>query len=230
MCTSPDYAPYEFEDLSKSGQGVYVGADIDLGKYIAEQLGVALEVKPMDFNTCLEAVRQGSVDMGIAGFAYKEDRAEAMLLVDPYNVGNGYQGLLIPTDKQDEYKSLDDFAGKKIAAQTASLQYDLVTQRTPGAEVVIVSTIQDGVLMLETGKVDAFCILSTVGEEYESQYALVMSNVQYFTMDGTYVLVSKDFADLAEAIAPFIEEADSSGKYAEWVEDGKVLAESLGIE
>ncbi|HWP80652.1 MAG TPA: transporter substrate-binding domain-containing protein [Candidatus Acidoferrum sp.] len=231
MCTSPDYAPYEFEDLSKEGQDKYVGADIELGKYIAEKLGVTLEVKAMDFNTCLEAVKQGTVDMGIAGFAYKEDRAESMLLVGPYNVGNGYQGLLIPADKADEYKTVDDFAGKKIAAQVATLQYDLVVQQTPGAEVVTVTTIQDGVMMVQTGKVDALCILSTVGEEYTKQYdTLAMSEVQYFTMEGTYVLVAKEFAALAEALQPIVEEADSSGLYAKWVEEAKELAAELGID
>ena len=231
MCTSPDYAPYEFADLSKQGQDQYVGADIELGKYIAEKLGVTLEVKAMDFNTCLEAVKQGTVDMGIAGFAYKEDRAESMLLVGPYNVGNGYQGLLIPADKVDEYKTVDDFKGKKIAAQVATLQYDLVVQQTPGAEVVTVTTIQDGVMMVQTGKVDALCVLSTVGEEYTKQYdTLAMSTVQYFTMEGTYVLVAKEFADLAEELQPIVEEADSSGLYAGWVEDATALAAQLGVK
>ncbi len=231
MCTSPDYAPYEFEDLSKKDQDKYVGADIELGKYIAEKLGVTLEVKAMDFNTCLEAVKQGTVDMGIAGFAYKEDRAESMLLVGPYNVGNGYQGLLIPADKADQYKTVDDFKGKKIAAQVATLQYDLVAQQTPGAEVVTVTTIQDGVMMVQTGKVDALCVLSTVGEEYVKQYdTLAMSTVQYYTMEGTYVLVAKEFADLAEELQPIVEEADTTGLYAGWVEDAKALAAELGIE
>lgn len=231
MCTSPDYAPYEFADLSKQGQDQYVGADIELGKYIAEKLGVTLEVKAMDFNTCLEAVKQGTVDMGIAGFAYKEDRAESMLLVGPYNVGNGYQGLLISADKVDEYKTVDDFKGKKIAAQVATLQYDLVVQQTPGAEVVTVTTIQDGVMMLQTGKVDALCVLSTVGEEYTKQYdTLAMSTVQYFTMEGTYVLVAKEFADLAEELQPIVEEADSTGLYAGWVEDATALAAQLGVK
>ena len=36
MATSPDFAPNEFIDDSKTGQDMYVGADIDLGKYIAE--------------------------------------------------------------------------------------------------------------------------------------------------------------------------------------------------
>ena len=51
MATSPDFAPYEFEDIS-SGETVYAGADIELGKYIAKSLGVELETI-LYFNTDL---------------------------------------------------------------------------------------------------------------------------------------------------------------------------------
>ena len=41
MGTSPDFAPWEFKDVS-SGTTEYVGADVELAKYIAEKLGVSL--------------------------------------------------------------------------------------------------------------------------------------------------------------------------------------------
>ena len=40
MGTSPDFAPWEFKDVS-SGTTEYVGADVELAKYIAEKLGVS---------------------------------------------------------------------------------------------------------------------------------------------------------------------------------------------
>ena len=42
MAVSPDFPPFEFIDNTKSGIDQYVGADIELGKYIAEQLGVVI--------------------------------------------------------------------------------------------------------------------------------------------------------------------------------------------
>lgn len=38
VAVSPDFAPYEFEDPSKSGQDTYVGADVQMIKYIAEKI------------------------------------------------------------------------------------------------------------------------------------------------------------------------------------------------
>ena len=46
LATSPDFAPLEFEDLS-SGEKKYVGSDIELAKYIAEKLGVELQVSAL---------------------------------------------------------------------------------------------------------------------------------------------------------------------------------------
>ena len=37
VAISPDFAPMEFVDVSKSGQDQYVGFDVTLAKYIAEK-------------------------------------------------------------------------------------------------------------------------------------------------------------------------------------------------
>ncbi|MFR4784669.1 MAG: transporter substrate-binding domain-containing protein [Pilosibacter sp.] len=95
MGTSPDFAPWEFKDVS-SGTTEYVGADVELAKYIAEKLGVELEIKPMEFSAIQQAVTSGNIDMGISGFAYTDERAEAMGLSERYNVNTKKgQGLLV---------------------------------------------------------------------------------------------------------------------------------------
>lgn len=68
LVISPDYAPYEFIDLEKMGQGdeQYVGSDIELAKYIADSLGVELVIQPMDFDSVLAAVSEGKCDIAIS--------------------------------------------------------------------------------------------------------------------------------------------------------------------
>ena len=53
----------EFVDSSKTGQDQYVGFDITLAKYIAENLGVELVIEPMGFDASQTAVYTGSVPM-----------------------------------------------------------------------------------------------------------------------------------------------------------------------
>ncbi len=56
VALSPDFAPMEFVDTSKSGQDQYVGFDVSLAKYIAEEMGLELAIKPMSFDACQAAV------------------------------------------------------------------------------------------------------------------------------------------------------------------------------
>ena len=70
--TSPDFAPMEFKDVS-SGKTEFVGSDIELAKYIADKLGVELEIKAMEFSAIQQAVASGTIDAGISGFAYTEE-------------------------------------------------------------------------------------------------------------------------------------------------------------
>lgn len=74
VATSPDFAPQEFIDDSKKGQEQYVGSDILMAQYIADQLGVELEIQAMDFAMVLSSVDLGESDMAISGFGWKEDR------------------------------------------------------------------------------------------------------------------------------------------------------------
>ena len=87
MATSPDFAPMEFVDLSKSGQDKYVGFDVSLAKFIAEEMGMELEIMPMSFDACQAAVSTGKVDMSISGFSYTPERAENYNLSDYYYAG-----------------------------------------------------------------------------------------------------------------------------------------------
>ena len=40
---SPDFAPMEFVDPTKTGQDKFVGFDISLAKFIAEELGIPMK-------------------------------------------------------------------------------------------------------------------------------------------------------------------------------------------
>ena len=70
VALSPDFAPMEFVDSSKTGQEQYVGFDVMLAQYIADELGVKLEIQAMSFDACQTAVSTGSVPMSISGYSW----------------------------------------------------------------------------------------------------------------------------------------------------------------
>lgn len=235
MATSPDFAPSEFQDLS-SGEAEIVGCDIELGKYIAEKLGVELEIKSMDFDAVKTAVTTGTVDMAISGLASTPERAEAMELSidygadDPESLGHG---IIIREEDADKYKTAEDFAGCTIAAQSGSLQQELATAQLPD-DITLkpIGNLGEAVMMLSTGKIDAIASDYSSGTLYcESNEGLCMSEFHFVDDDNaTVVAVPKGETELIEAINEIIEEVNEKGLYWQWKEEATELAHSLGIE
>ena len=222
LATSPDYPPSEFVD----DQGNVKGSDIMLAQYIANSLGVDLKVETMDFNAVLTAVDTGKVDIGISGFGYKADRAEQFELSHGYQSSSAaaHHTLLVPAEKADEYKSLADFSGKKIDTQANSLQEMYVTDQIPDADLQKVATLDQAILELQTGKIDAIALDSTTAKNYaETSDGMFVSVYekngvefdlsQYADESGNVVAVKKGETSLIEAVNQVIDSLATSGKY-----------------
>jgi len=234
LATSPDYAPYEFIDPTKTGPDMYVGADLALGRYIAEALGVELVIEAMDFSAVQGAVTTGKVDVAISGFAYTNERAESMGLSIFFNFDRdeNQQGLLVRKEGIDNYATLEDFAGKKVAAQNASLQLNLLTEYIPDAKVELITNLNDAIMMLITGKVDAVGVSKDNGVAFAANYSeIVMSNVYYERQDeGNVLAVTKGEDDLLEKLNEILAEVNELGLYETWKEEAVALAGSLGLD
>lgn len=233
MVTSPDFAPLEFEDIS-SGETVYAGSDIELGKYIADYLGVELEIQAMDFQACQAAISTGQADMMISGCAWTEERERAMELSDPYNISEDDDGqlLIVPADMVSTYNSAESFSGKTIACQNGSLQYNLTTSQLPDAKIQIIGSLGDGVLMVDNGRVDAMACSGDTAKMYIANYPdLGIAEWQFdYSSDGNVVLCTKGETALMAKINEAIAEVTEQGLYDVWEEEATELAQSLGVE
>lgn len=233
LATSPDFAPLEFEDLS-SGEAQYVGSDIELAKYIAEKLGVELEISAMDFSAVQAAIPSGQADIAISGFARTEERAQNMELSTPFNITeDGGQTVLVAKGQGANYTAAEDFSGLQIGAQNGSLQYNLVSEQLPDdVEIVPVGSLNDGVLMLETGKIDALASdLSNAELLLESHDGIETTDFMFeYSSEGNVAAVKKGETELIEAVNEIIEEVNELGLYDQWKDEATELAKSLGLE
>ena len=231
--TSPDFAPSEFQNIS-SGKIEYVGSDIELAKYIAEQLEVELEIKPMEFMAIQQGIMSDVVDMGISAFAYTEERAETLGLSDFYNKQSDKgHSILVMKDKASDYKTAEDFSGKKIAAQNASLQQTLVENNLPDdVELKPISAITDGILMLTSGKIDGLAVAVSNGEQLIASYPeIALTEFKFDHIeDGNVLAVKKGEDELLEAINDILAEVNEKGLYEQWRADAIELAKSLNID
>lgn len=234
ISTSPDYAPWEFIDSSKTGQDQYVGADVELMKYIAEKLGVKLEIKATDFDTTLALLQTGSVDLAISGFTYKDERAEQFEFSKAYD-SEGSQGVIVLKEKVEEYKDLAAInkAGIKVAAQNGSLQADYVAEYLPNVEAKPVTKIVDGLTYLDNGEVAALAISSTAADSIlannSDKYVYLEDTFPVSELETqTFVLAQKGQEELIAEVNKIIDEVIEKGLYKEWMKDAEELAKEIG--
>ena len=232
VAMSPDFAPLEFVDTSKSGQEQYVGFDVTLANFLAEELGMNLEIKPMSFDACMTAVQLGSVDLGISGFSWTAERAENFLISDYYIAGENEteQAVITTKDKENTIKEAAGFAGLKVGAQDASLQKQLVTDElvSQGAELVVYKSIDDAVLALQTGKIDALAVAQGNGEAIIANNPDLAFTGFQFEVDPLYknnvILLNQQSTELLEKVNAALAKAMEAGYYDGWYEDAKALS------
>ena len=232
VAVSPDYAPYEFLDISKSGQEQYVGADIELAKFIADEMGVELELKSMDFADIPSAINLGKFNLGISGFTYSEERAEQILFSNAYdNSESTCQGFLIKKERNHEFTSLDDFKDKSIAMQNGSLQQSYAEQQLPNAKHRLINRLDDAILELKYEKVDAVAISCESAKSFMlNNEDITLSDIKFDIIDegGMMVIMGKDQTELLEVVNEAIEKVKEQGLYVEWMIEANKLAEEIG--
>ena len=174
--TSADYAPFEFMYKGEDGTMQYGGIDVSVAEYIAADMGKNLKVENMAFDYLLPSLAKGDFDMVLAAMEVDEDRLKSADFSDPYYTDLP-PAILVKAADADSYKTLADFAGKSVAAQTGTTKLDLVNDSLPGANAVPLQLVTDMVNELVNGKVDAILVDGAVAKQYaETNKDLVIAD------------------------------------------------------
>ena len=232
VALSPDFSPMEFVDSSKTGQEQYVGFDITLAKYIAENLGVELVIEPMGFDASQTAVYTGSVPMSISGYSWTEERAQNYELSDYYYAGENEtrQALLIKKENADKYASPEDLAGQDVGAQNASLQMQLVTEQLTDANPISIGDITVGVMELKSGNIEALAVAYGNAEMIVDANPDLVICTWEFDVKAEYaanvIMMQKGETELLDAVNAILAQAKDSNLYDGWYKDAVELGKS----
>ena len=236
MTCEPFFAPYEFIDPTQTGDAQYVGADIEIAKYIADKIGVELKIVPLDWSAVQAGIVDGKYDMAISAMAYSPARAENMNLSDVYySDGTGY-GFLCRSEDAGKYNAIADLADAVIITQSGSVQEALYNEQVPACkEFKLVANMTDGYLAVAEGKADV-CIVSTQSAQLyaDANGGLTVPEFRFEVdpnMNGTVVAMPLEGTDsLMEVVNQCIAELNESGQILEWFDQYTEYAASLGIE
>lgn len=232
VVTSPDFAPMEFVDVAKSGQDQYVGFDILLAQYIAKELDMKLEIKPMSFDACMSAVQTGAADLAISGFSWTAERAEKFLISDYYIAGENETEQIIITTKANENKltTKESYAGMKIGAQGGSLQELLVKENFGEDCLQLYTDLGVAVEALMAGKIDALAVAAGNGDAFISKNPdkIAKSGFEFFVEEkykNNVILLNKNDSDLLEKVNAALAKAMSADVYDSWYEACQIYSE-----
>lgn len=235
VAISPDFAPMEFVIYNEKGEAEYAGFDVMLAEYIAQELGMQLQLMPMDFNACQMAVYSGTVNMSISGFSWTPERAESYNLSDYYYAGDNETEQVLITTKENEGKYTDvaSMAGLKVGAQAASLQENLCKEQLPDNELVVYTDINTGVLQLKKGDFQIMAVATGNADAIiaaNPELALAGFNFEVSEAESNnLILLKKGDDELTAKVNEILAKAYESGKYGEWYAKAEELA-GIGVE
>ena len=235
VALSPDFAPMEFHDLAKNGNDAIVGFDVILAKYLATELDMTLELKPMSFDACQAAVQSGTVDIAISGFSWTAEREENYEITDYYIAGDNETQQSIITTKANEGKwtTAEDFKGKKIGYQGASLQEVLVKSVFGEMSDVDISGVYSdlgtAVEALKAGNIDALAVAHGNGEAIITSAPDAVGFTGYdFEVDPKYennvCLIQKGNTELLNAVNAALDKALAANLYNDWYNASKAYS------
>ena len=218
VITSPDYAPYEFYALDENGNPSLAGFDMALAKYIADYLGLTLEVVPMDFNGIVGEMAAGTADLAIAGLSPDPDREGAMSFSDMYYEGK--QAFITTKAKAAQFTDLasTNKAEFQIAAQTGTIQNELAEQYSPNAQLINLVKATDIIAELNSGKIDGAYVEWDVAAAYSTNYPdlQILCEVPY-EAEGNVIGVNKGNADLLKYVNEALNKCVADGDFAQFV-------------
>ncbi|CQR56198.1 transporter substrate-binding domain-containing protein [Paenibacillus riograndensis] len=221
--TSADFPPYEFHKVV-DGKDTIVGFDIEIAKEIAADMGAKLEIKDLSFDSLLNELSSGRVDMVISGLSPTPERAKAVGLSDIYYKAE--QAVVVREADKDKFATMDSLKGIKLGVQTGSIQED-IAKGIEGAQLTSLGKISEIVLQLQSNRVDASIMEGPVAKSFvKNVKGLAITDAKPEVEDDGYVIgVKKGNDELLGQVNKTLARLNSEGKIDEYVAAASELAE-----
>lgn len=200
------WAPWTYHDES----GDLVGFDTEVGKAIADKLGVKAEFIEGEWDGLFAGLDGGRYDCIINGVEITEERTEKYDFTTPYAY---IKTALVVADDNTDITSFENLSGKKTSNSLGSTYADLAEQF--GASVSNVDTLSETIDMVLSGRVDATLNAEVSFYDYLGEHPDAPIKIVDLTDDASEVSIplvkGEDNATLREAVNKAIDELRADG-------------------
>lgn len=216
VATEPTFPPFDTTDED----GNIVGFDMDLMNAIAEDQGFSVEFVSYNFDGLIPALQSGNADIVAAGMWASDERKAEVDFSETY-FDSGV--VLAVADDNNTINSVDDLTSDmKVAYQVGTSSMDVAQQLEEEgkiAEAVGFDKVNDAVLAVNAGEVDALLNDKPVTLEYMNQQPDIIKIVgENVTTESYGIAVKKGNTELLDKINAGLKNVQEDGTFDELLE------------
>jgi ABC-type amino acid transport substrate-binding protein len=204
--TDTPYPPFEI------GQPPDItGYDIEVGRAVAQKLGLQPTFQDTSFDTIFRDLSQGKFDFVLAATTITPERAEKVDFSDPYYAAD--QSLVVTPGS--DIRTVEDLADKTVGAQDGTTGEAYANDETDASEVRGFPEGPDAIQALKAGQVDATVIDQPVAvDALEKEGGIEIATI-IPTGELYGIPIAQDNDALREAINKALKEMKDDGTLAE---------------
>ena len=204
----------------RNPDGTFTGFDVEVAKYVAEQLGVSED--NIEFREAPSAQREtlienGEVDYVVATYSITDARKERVSFAGPYFVAG--QSLLVSSDNTD-ITGPDSLEGKRLCSVTGSTPAQNIADEFPNVQLQPFDTYSACVESFRNGAIDAVTTDDIILAGYAAQYPGELKVVgEPFTTENYGIGLALEDTEGRNQINDAIEEMVASGAWEQAFND-----------
>jgi glutamate transport system substrate-binding protein len=143
-----DVPPFGFKNPQS---GEVEGFDVDMGRFIAEELGVEPKFIEAISDNRIPFLEKGTVDLILSTMTINAERDTEIDFSEPYYIAQGR--ILVP--KGSDIMGLKDLAGNSVCTALGSTYEETIREQAPDADLKLVDTYSECLELLQNKAIDA---------------------------------------------------------------------------
>lgn len=210
----------EFEPIDyKDENGEWIGFDADLGRAVAEKMGVDIEFVVIDWDNKFLELETKAIDCIWNGMTITYEVKQNSSVTNAYAVNK--QIVVMNADKAADYTTVESLKDLTFAVENGSAGQEAAEAQ--GFKIVAVNAQSDALLEVSSGSVDACIIDSTMAN------AMTGEGTDYADLTTTVSLAEEEYG------ISFRKDSDMTAKMNAYLEEFKAdgtlqaLSEKYGV-
>jgi glutamate transport system substrate-binding protein len=216
-----DVPPFGFKNPQS---GEVEGFDVDLGKAIAEKLGVQPNFIEAISDNRIPFLMDGTVDLILSTMTITKERDAEIDFSEPYYIAGGR--VLVP--EGSDIQGIQDLGGKRVCTARGSTYQESIKAQTPDAQLRLVDTYSECFELIQNGAVDAVSTDNVILTGMIIQDPSLQLVGEEFTTEPYGAGIVQGDTELKEFVDGVITEYKDDGRweeaYQKWV--GQYIPES----